>query len=50
MINEFRQVKKLCVKWIGGELGWGVITDEPIFSGETVEYCYGLLDNGHTSH
>lgn len=45
MINEFRPYKKLYVKWVDDEIGWGVFADEPILSGETVEVCYCLLDN-----
>jgi len=49
MINSFKPHRKLRVEWVSDEIGWGVFTEEPIFSGETVEYCYGLLDNIHTS-
>jgi SET domain-containing protein len=49
MIKEFKPIKKLQVKWVNDEIGWGVFTEELISKGEIIEVCYCLIDNGHTS-
>ena len=49
VIDEFRAHKKLYVKWISNQMGWGVFTDEPILSGETIETCYCLIDGIQTA-
>ena len=45
MIREIYPPKKVFIKYINQQKGWGVFCSEKILKGEIVEQCYGLSDN-----
>jgi SET domain-containing protein len=49
MINEIHPPTKIYIKFIKNKKGWGVFCKEKILKGESVEKCYGIVDNYTTS-
>ena len=49
MINEIHPSNKIYIKFINIKKGWGVFCKEKILKGESVEQCYGLIDNYETT-